>query len=283
MARACFTRNEIIPPLAEDAYIAHLLCDPWANPHINGPMFLYILTQRWPLVLLITGLNEVFEILLKLIFGDFAIFPEVDATNDFESITQALIDDWLTQGSIGLILGGLFVYAIRSPVVWTGWRTNRRQWWFYFFTAVVYFVITILFSMTIEKPPGLMGVSSTKPDKTDLWVGPYITTALIGGLILLAQYGENFYSVAWAKQPESKRRHFWNGYWAINVCFSIQATWDWFYSGAAQSWLLAGLFAIGLMGIIVVKGDWMYAIERFDSWADLWVWQPPPPPPVVDE
>ena len=281
--RPCYTLNEIVPSLSPNGYNAHLLCDPWAVPHIMGPMFLYILIQRWPIVFLLTGLNEILEQVLVVASGGFGIFPEVSGANDFESSTNQLIDDWLTQGSIGLILGGLFVYALRSPALWKGWRTDRRRWWFYFFVALSYFLISILTSMTIVKPVGLEGVSSSTANKTDLWVGPQIVTAAEGSLMLLAQYGEPFYSNAWLKEPPWKRRWLWNGFWVIHACFSVQSTWDWFYSGHIQTWLLAGVLAALLLGVIVVNGDWFYTIERFGSWADRWRKGPVMPSPIVDE
>lgn len=280
--RACFTLNEIVPPLSPESYNAHLLCDPWAAPHILGPVFLYILIQNWPIVFLLTGMNEIFERFITLPDG-LLFFPEVDALNDGESSLNQLIDDWATQGGIGLILGGLFVYSLRSPVLLKGWRTNRRRFWFYFFVAITYFFISIMTSITINKPVGLAGVSSSKVNKTDLWVGPQLSTALEGGLILMAQYGEPFYSNAWVKEPPWKRRWFWNGFWVIHACFSTQSAWDWFYSGHAQTWLLSGILALVLMTIIIINGDWFYTIERFGSWADRWKKRPELPPPIIDE
>jgi len=283
MPEPCKTIVEIIALRGINSYTADLLCDPWANTHILGPMFLYILTQNWPIVFLLTGLNEVLEAVLVQLSGGFAIFPEVEGQNDFESITQALVDDWLTQGSIGLILGGLFVYALRSPVLWKGWRTDRTRWWYYFFVFGIFIILTIPTSLTIEKPEGLEGVSSSTTNKTDFWVGPPIVTILEGGVIMLAQYGEPWYSNAWLKEPPWKRRAFWNGFWVIHACYHIQAPWDWFYSGHAQSWLLSGILAVALLVIIGLNGDLNYAIERFDSWADKWKPRPAQPPPIIDD
>lgn len=282
MVRPCYTKNELIPPMDPNSFIAHLLCDPWAVQHIMGPMFLYILTQNWPIVWLIVLINEVFEEILVQISDSSLLFPGVDSVNDIESTVQRLIDDGLIQVSIGLILGGLFVYALKSPVLWKGWRTNRRQWWFYFIVTLFYLLGTVLTSMTIEKPTGLEGVSSSNANKTDLWIGPQLTTIAIGGVTLLAQYGEPFYSTAWLKEPSWKRRWFWGSFWSIYACFNIQSTWDWFYSGHAQTWLLSGILAVILMTIIVIDGDWIYTIRRFGSWADRWKPQPEMPKPELD-
>lgn len=266
----CSTLNELIPLAGTNGYVAHLLCDPWATPHVMGPMFLYLLIQHWPTVFLLTGLNEIMERVLIVLIGDFGIFPSIDSANDVESAVQQLVDDWLTQGGLGILIGGLFVYTIRSPVLWTGWRTNRRQWWFYAIVALFYFILSVLTSTTIDKPVGLIGASSTNVNRTDFWIGPYIVSVGWGGLVFLIQWSEPIYSSAWVTEPRWKRRWFWNGYYIFFLLFSLQSPWDWFYSGAAQTWLLSAISITMLLSVLVIQGRWTWAIRRFDSWADKW-------------
>lgn len=277
MVHACYSqaaalakRNSTSP----NVYIADLLCDPWAGTHVVGPFLLYCFTQNPWVVFLITGLNELFEQVARTLNagGGIPLIEDIEGEGLGESLTNSLVDDWLTQGSIGLLLGGLFMYhlvtyALVSVKVW---RRQRSQWYFYGAFLLLWFIAYPIPTRVIVTPPSnttLPRVAGFTEDKSDLWIGFAVVVIYHGFLVLQAWAIEPYFSTAWKDEPAWKRPYFWFGSWGVGACFEIQSMWDYLQSSAIQTWAIAGAISIYLIGLAIARHQLPYFIRRFDSWA----------------
>jgi hypothetical protein len=280
MIRACLTMDAALAlrNTTVNAYVADLICDPWAATHIALPFFLYCFMQNWPIVFLITGLNELGESLLRVVAGGGGGLPLIEDSEGGgvgESLTGALVDDWLTQGGIALILGGLFMYHFETEALLSlkTWRRRRGQWWYYLFIILLRVITVYPFSVGLQIPPvgniTLPRIADFTEDKSLVWVG-FAGMVLFNGVLVLQAWAlEPYFSIAWRKEAPWKRPYFWAGLWVISSAFEIQAMWDYFYSSAIQTWLIAGIVAVYLIAIAVARHKWLYFVTRFDSWAEL--------------
>ncbi len=117
-------------------------CDMWHAPHIANPFLLAFFTDSFLVAFFVSGLFEIFEALMVVIFKDFALFA--GAANSLENLSDVLIDDWLIQvpspsrrrrprcsnadqAGLGSLLGIFYVWATRGPSLWGNWYTQRRN------------------------------------------------------------------------------------------------------------------------------------------------------------
>ena len=173
---------------------------------------------------------------------------------------------------IALILGGLFMYHFETQALLSTkvWRARRWQWWYYGALLALWFVI-YPFPPGVRIPPvgniTLPRIADFSEDKSGVWVGFAVVVIYHGLLVLQAWALEPYFSTAWRAEEPWKRPYFWAGVWVITASFEIQAMWDYFYSSAAQTWLIAGILGLYLVGIAVARRKWLYFVTRFDSWA----------------
>lgn len=254
---------------SENAWKADLTCDIWPAPHVANPFILYCMTQWWPVVFLLTGVNELVESLGRVLNGGSTV-PLLELIEGGESLTEALVDDWLICGGIGLILGGLFMYHIRYYPLLSlrAWRFKRGAFFFYLgFTIVWILPYTVNAVLSIPTPAGVTGVASFSTDKAELYIGPPFTVLAHAAVAIIALWLEPSFSNAWVGTPHWKRSTFWVGMWALTALLEIQATWDWLYSGAIQVYLLSFLLAMYMLVIAFYRGQLRYFGERFMSWS----------------
>lgn len=250
-------------PGSDNVWRADLICDIWAPTHIANPFFIYCMTQSWPITFLFTGVAEIAEGVL--VAGGTAFPLEVS-----ESLTEVLIDDWLIQGGLGLLLGGLFMYTIKAHALLSSkrWRTRRSEWYFYALIVVLYFLANVsgFAGFYVEAPPDTRNLAGF--NTTDLWLSPAVNVAY-HGILLTGVYAvePHFSTQVWLGEPPWKRSSFWCGAWVIGAALELQAPWDYFYSSAIQSWLITAIIALYLLGIAAVRGEWPYFVQRFGSWA----------------
>lgn len=278
MVNACLTQTAALEKLnqtATNAYVAHLICDPWSTTHIVNPFTLYCFLQNGWVVFLLTGLNELIEQVIRVLGqGGIPIIEELEAANEGsgETYTTAMVDDWLTGGALGLILGGLFMYHIAAHALVSvkQWRRRRSEWAFYIVFLVVWLVAYApVFPITItpQSNQTLPRVAGYTDDKSDLWIGAALMVIFHGALVLLWWSLEQWASRAWDQEPPWKRHYFWFGMWTIGACLEIQAMWDYLQSSAIQGWTITGVLSLYMLAIAVYRGRVDYFIKRFDSWA----------------
>lgn len=253
-----------------NTWIADLTCDIWPGTHVVNPFILYCMTQWWPLVFLLTGVSELLEGVGRMLNqGGGAPLLEIDETG--ESLTQALVDDWLICGGIGLLLGGLFMYHIRRQPLLSvhKWRYHRRAFYFYAAFTVAWLLPYPFNALVVVAPPpgGISGYAAYSANKTEVHLGPPAIVALHGVASFVALGFEPRFSTAWQGAEPWKRSTFWVGSWALAACFEMQATWDWFYSGAIQTYLISGVLAAYLLAAAAYRGQWQYFVDRFASWS----------------
>lgn len=233
--------------------------------------------QNWPLVFLYTGLNELIEAAARMLNsgGGVPIFEDLEQGGLGESMTNALIDDWLTMGGIGLIMGGLFMYHISSAALLSRdtWRRRRSQWYYYFAVIVMWFLIYPASAIVVVDVPNGnstaagIRIAGYRQDKSDAWLGFAVSVAYHGLLVLQAWALESYFSVAWNQEPPWKRPYFWCGAWTISALLEMQSMWDYFYSSAVQAWIISGIVCGYLLALAVARHKLPEFVDRFQSWA----------------
>lgn len=250
-------------------WVADLVCDIWPAHHVTGVFIMYCFLQNWPIVFLLTGLAEAYEAVGRAVNGGTAV-PLLEDVEGGESMTNAIVDDWVIAGTIGLLLGGLFMYHLRTRALVDKhrWRQQRTSWWFYVLVVIASIGPTAFMPLfVIDTPPGVMNVAAFSTNKTDLWLGPGLISTFRAFLYAQAFVVEGRFSKAWVSEPPWKRSTFYSAQWAICGILEIQAPWDWFYSGAIQVYVLSGLMLVYMIILAIGRGQWQYFVTRFSSWA----------------
>jgi hypothetical protein len=207
-------------------------CDVWVVPHILAPMFLCILTRAPFFAFAIAGIAEIGEALANAMFGDFVIFI---TDNDVgENITGILLDDWLIQGGIGVLLG-IVIIAIFKPPRYIDLRDicparkGEKRHVGRFFYYLFLFLFLVAPAITYR-----LAIGSFSSAGVILY--PVLNLGVIG-IHLLIQYC----------QRKRVNYEFWFTIVAISLVLNVQNIFDYLYSSAIQSWLWSSVIMLYLL------------------------------------
>ena len=206
-------------------------CDAWTVPHILAPMFLCVLTRAPFFAFAIAGIAEIGEALANVLFGNFVIFI---TDNDVgENITGILLDDWLIQGGIGVLLG-IVIIAIFKPPRYIdirdicphrkGERRHTGRFFYYLFLFLLLVVPATIYRLLI----GSFELGIT--------LYPVLNLVVIGIHLLIQRC-----------QRKRVNYEFWFTIVAISLVLNVQNIFDYLYSSAIQSWLWSAVIMLYLL------------------------------------
>jgi hypothetical protein len=218
------------------AFINTYACDSWVIPHILAPMFLCILTRAPFFAFAMAGIAEIGEVLAIVLFGNFVLF--IDANDVIENINGIMLDDWLIQGGIGVLLG-IVVIAIFKPPRYIDLRDicpsrssfrgkGERRHIGRFMYYLVLFLLLIL--------PVIMYKLKLGSFSFGIVMYTVLNLAVIG-IHLLIQYC----------QRKRVNYEFWFTIVAISLVLNVQNIFDYLYSSAIQSWLWSSVIMLYLL------------------------------------
>ena len=239
-------------------------CDIWPVPHILVPMAVGLFT-KWPLfAFLMAGIWEIIEVLILMLFQNFSLFfvgPEENL--QFENLGQVLVDDWLIHGGIGVMLAWVLIHTFEFPVLvdFSDFWANIYKFWYYVFAfAAVAFAFFFLYGL--EVGDGF---------RLGVLLAPFIQLAFIG-LIVLTEPKPTWIGY--------NRVIFWMSWWPLSLALNISNMFAWFFSGAAQAWLLCGVYFLILLAVAEYRNKWTSQIHV--DWGEVGFIDLAPDP-VMDE
>lgn len=216
-------------------------CDMWHAPHIANPFILTVFTNRPGIAFFVSGLFEIFEGLMVVVFKDFALFA--GAANSLENIPDILIDDWLIQAGLGVLLGTFYVWVMQAPSLWGNWYTQRRNWlWWLFWYA------SLMLTQTTY------GINLNDDDPTGFPLGGIICCSLMAIIFAFLVQNEPDWRESWAGKSFFARAKFWTLAIIIYFSFYVIVMFDFFFSSAAQTWLMWVIWVVGLIIYVWAKG-----------------------------
>jgi len=207
-------------------------CDMWHAPHIANPFLLMIFTGSiWPPILL-SGLFEIVEAGMVLTTSGFAVFA--GAANSLENLSDVLLDDWLIQCGLGVLLGCLYLWCMGWPRLWGNFWTQRRNflWW------TLWYILIMLTQTTY-------GLNLNDDDPTGFPIGGVICVSLMCLLFAFLVQNEPDWQIAWTGKTMRHRMEFWMGTFTIYLSFYLVVMFDFFYGSAPQTWLLWAVWVLG--------------------------------------
>ena len=139
MATQCIPLDQITGLLPWEIPLLYS-CDIWPTPHILNVLILGIFTKSPTFAFLMSGIWEIIEVLILIMFNNFSLFfvgPEENLA--FENLGQTLISDWLIHGGIGTLLSWIFIRAFRFPAMLTIYDFWNRVYvfWYYLFGFIL--------------------------------------------------------------------------------------------------------------------------------------------------
>jgi hypothetical protein len=241
------------PPPARSRSLTHVVFLRWHAPHIANPFILMIFTNNALAPILLSGLFEIIEALMVATTKDFAVFA--GAANSLENLSDVLIDDWLIQAGLGTLLGALYMWVMRAPSLWGNWFTQRRNFLYW----TLWYVLLMVTQTTY-------GINLNDDDPTGFPLGGIICCSLMAIIFAFLVQNEPDRETAWAGRTRRSRFEFWTGAIVIYFSFYLVVMFDFFFSSAAQTWLLWTLWVVGWL-------IWCYARGRGGELLDLLNWQ----------
>jgi hypothetical protein len=127
--------------------------------------------------------------------------------------------------------------------MWRGWRTNAVNFLFWFFWYVI-----IMLTQT------LYGLNLNDDDPTGFPIGPTICIAAMGIIFAFLIQNEPGKQTSWLGRTHHERLVFWMTVLTIYFSFYYVVQFDFFFSSAAQTWLLWGVWMLAWLGIAIAKG-----------------------------
>ena len=228
-------------------------CDMWHAPHIANPFFLMVITRSWVAAFFVSGLFEIVECLMVVIFQNFALFA--GAANSLENLPDVLIDDWLIQAGLGTLLGAWVCWYFDPPALWRGWYVDkgRFMWWLLWYALVMV-------------PQTAYGINLNDTDPTGFPLGPTITIGIIGLVFMFLVENEPRMEQVWSGRTVRSRYQFWVAVITIYFSFYYVVQFDFFFGSAPQTWLLWGVW-------IIIWFVWALVNKRGPEILDLLNWQ----------
>jgi len=230
-----------------------ILIHRWHAPHIANPFILMIFVNNALAPILLSGLFEIVEALMVATTNDFAVFA--GAANSLENLSDVLIDDWLIQAGLGTLLGALYMWVMRAPSLWGNWFTQRRNFLYW----TLWYVLLMVTQTTY-------GINLNDDDPTGFPLGGIICCSLMAIVFAFLVQNEPDREIAWSGRTKRSRLEFWIGAITIYFSFYLVVMFDFFFSSAAQTWLLWTVWVVGWL-------IWVYARGRGQELLDLLNWQ----------
>lgn len=202
-------------------------CDMWHAPHLTNPFLLMILTSNPWASFLVPGAFEIWEALIGTIYHAAGV-RVTDNVNYYENIPDILIDDWLIQATLGILLAAWMLWVFRAPVLWRGWYTDRGLFmrWLLWFVAL----------MLCQHPYGEYLNGPSDPIGFPLY--QTVTIVLMCVLFALLIQTEPGMERAWDGRTHRSRLEFWMAVIVVHFSFYYVVQFDFFFGSAAQTWLL---------------------------------------------
>ena len=223
-------------------------CDMWHAPHIANPFFLMMITRNWVAAFFVSGLFEIIECLMVVIFKNFALFA--GAANSLENLPDVLIDDWLIQAGLGTLLGAWVCWFFDSPKMWTGWWTDRGRfmWW-------------LLWYILVMIPQVAYGLNLNDADPTGFPLGPNITIPIIALVFAFMIENEPGMYDSWKGRTRRERFQFWAAVVVIYFSFYYVVQFDFFFGSAPQTWLMWGTWILIWFFWALIRGKGMEILD----------------------
>jgi len=218
-------------------------CDMWHAPHIANPFILTVFTNRPFLAFFVSCLFEIFEGLMVVVFKNFALFA--GAANSLENIPDIILDDELIQAGLGCLLGAFFIWFTSGPSLWQNFYTHRRNWlwWLLWYALLMGTQVTY-------------GINLNDDDPTGFPLGGVICCAMMAIIFAFLVQNEPDWKEVWRKYTHRARMEFWALAITIYFSFYLIVMFDFFFSSAAQTWLLWLLWVVGFLIVIYAQGRW---------------------------
>ena len=225
----------------------------WHSPHIANPFILMIFTGNLWVAMFLSFFFEIIELLMVATTSGFALFA--GAANSLENLSDVLLDDAFIQPVLGIAVAALYMWYVRAPRLWGNFWTERRNWMYW----AVWYVLLMVTQTTY-------GLNLNDDDPTGFPIGGIICCSLMAVIFAFLVQNEPDWQKAWEGRTMRSRIEFWMGAITIYFSFYIVTMFDFFFGSAAQTWLLAGIWLLGLL-------LWAYARGRGRDLLELVNWQ----------
>jgi hypothetical protein len=216
-------------------------CDMWHAPHIANPFILTVFTNRPFLAFFVSCLFEIFEGLMVVVFKNFALFA--GAANSLENIPDIILDDEFIQAGLGVLLGAFYMWFTQREGLWGNWWTDRRSWlwWLFWYTAIMVTQTTY-------------GLNLNDDDPTGFPIGGVICCAAMGVVFAFLVQNEPDWRSVWKGRTHRSRAEFWGGAITVYFSFYLVVMFDFFFSSAAQTWVLWLVWVLGFILCLYIRG-----------------------------
>jgi hypothetical protein len=212
-------------------------CDIYSVPHIVNVFWVAIITRDAWNAWVIAGVFELAEVLMQVIVGSYSFFIGPEGEN-VENFGRSLVEDWLIQGGIGALLGLVYIASFPGP------RMLRFRDLFRLPSLKVGRFILYSLLLIIIAGVGTMLFGYELADsgfKLGVFFSLGLTVFVVAGLFCFKAHKKTWQSYSSMQQWE---------YWLTTLVFttviSVQAAFDYLYSGAIQSWLWSFVFLVYL-------------------------------------
>jgi len=193
---------------------------------------------------------------MVVMFRSFALFPGDE--KNLENLPDAIIDDWLIQGGLGVLLGAWVLWYFKPPTLWRGWYTDRGlfMWW-------------LLWFLLLMAPQAVFGVK-LYDDPHAFPLGPTITIIIIAIVFAFFIQNEPGMTQSWAGRTKFFRMQFWMAVIAMYFSFYYVVQFDFFVGTAPQTWLVWGFWLLVWFVFAMIHGRWSEFIQLL-NWQQTYI------------
>ena len=232
-------------------------CDEWAVPHILNVFWIGIITRDPFFAFFIAGLNEALETLFQMIFGSFVLYVNANYTS--ENFAGSLVDDFLIQGGIGVLLSLIYIWIYSSPRMLRFRDLSKCQ---NFGKFVYYFFFVLLLIV----PGSILFKAVTGTGFAyGILLYPLFFVVFVG-LNVLTKVNR----LTWQRYTTGEQAEFWIVALVYTLVMSLQALGDYLYSSAIQSWLWSLIFLVFLL----VRAGIQYRQKKLVNYPGTRNWDP---------
>ena len=212
-------------------------CDIYSVPHIVNVFWVAIVMRDAWNAWVIAGVLELVEVLMQVIFGSYGFFIGPESEN-LENLGRSLVEDWLIQGGIGALLGLVYISGFPGP------RMLRFRDWFRLPAIRVGRFILYALLLIIIAGIGTLLFGYELPD-SGFKLGVFLSLAL-NVLVVPLLLCFRVHKETWATYSVNQQWEYWLTALVFTTIMSVQAAFDYLYSGAIQSWLWSFVFLVYL-------------------------------------
>lgn len=238
MVRACIPVLTAAGLLPGDM-VNTFACDQWAAIHVINPFLLTVYSRSAFFGFFMAGIGELIEAVFLWCFSNYAIY--VSANSQGETIAMSLVDDWLIQGGIGALMGWVFYRTVDAYPSFLNYTKPLHLFYYLFMVLGLQIILTSVLFM-VAFGGFLFGIN---------------LTYVVQGLVILF--------IFWTEPRSVGRYHrleFGAILWFHCISYVAQSQFDWFFSGAYQTWLITGILIVGFWApYSLLKHDWFRRIR----------------------